>query len=372
MKIRIVQLFKDLLFSKIILVMVITFSFKNQVLALIMLPKIGTTYTVSFYNSVNLNNDSIKIQQRISKLIKRMGYVGRESEFNELVKIGKPAIIQLINCMKADSEGMFWKIRTAGLILGEIGDVQAVEPLIECLADKKYTNGFREAAAYALGGIGDSRAVVPLIECLSRKYGEGTNRAAIVALSRIGDRRAVDPLLESLSEDPYNYRVAKEALEKMSDNLFDVQVLILSYLDEGSIDDNKEILSQLFFYGYEKQEGKDIDLNQPQFSELKELFDRPKRIEAQRIKRINNLKIANEEIIIGITIEEVLSILSLQDLERHIFLTGAENFTGTAILSGIKLTVDKGKVVAKELIPDKLGDGLFETTMTPPAGYIKF
>lgn len=86
---------------------------------------------------------------------------------------------------------------TVALVLGELGDRRAVEPLIELL-DTGYNGSFwdneRAMAAYALGCLGDPRAIEPLIAALS-DHDWGTRGKAIEALGRLGDRRAVEPII---------------------------------------------------------------------------------------------------------------------------------------------------------------------------------
>ena len=105
-------------------------------------------------------------------------------------------------------------------VLGNIGDVRAVEPLIDALGDESMMEDrgggedARGAIAKALGKIGDQRAVEPLIDALF--YGKGLyfpdyGRAeAAWALGEIGNARAVGPLIKLCSitdeeEDPDGY-----------------------------------------------------------------------------------------------------------------------------------------------------------------------
>ena len=69
----------------------------------------------------------------------------------------------------------------------------AVEPLIAAL--KNSDENVRRQAAEALGMIGDVRAVEPLLNTLKDR-----NLSAIKALGQIGDVRAVEPLAKALSE----------------------------------------------------------------------------------------------------------------------------------------------------------------------------
>lgn len=55
----------------------------------------------------------------------------------------------------------------AALVVGEIGDPRAVEPLITALGDEDYE--VRSTGAKALGKVRDNRAIQPLISMLKEK-----------------------------------------------------------------------------------------------------------------------------------------------------------------------------------------------------------
>jgi HEAT repeat protein len=81
--------------------------------------------------------------------------------------------------------------------LGKIGDVRAVEPLIEKLYDSDI--GVCREAANALGKIRDVRAVEPLVR-LFKDHGRCLQEHASHALIEIGDARAVEPLVAALAD----------------------------------------------------------------------------------------------------------------------------------------------------------------------------
>jgi HEAT repeat protein len=72
-------------------------------------------------------------------------------------------------------------------ILGEIGDLGAVDPLLAQL--KNANPEVRNAAAHALANLGDPRAFEPLLEA----FQDGTS-VTTGALGRLGDERAFEPL----------------------------------------------------------------------------------------------------------------------------------------------------------------------------------
>ncbi len=88
----------------------------------------------------------------------------QEAAVNALSKIGEPAVEPLISIIKSKDTNMTAKINSA-IILGNIGDRRAVEPLINKLLIDSYDNKswmFRAEAIKALGKIKDPRAVEPL------------------------------------------------------------------------------------------------------------------------------------------------------------------------------------------------------------------
>ncbi|MDD1720116.1 MAG: HEAT repeat domain-containing protein [Methanoregulaceae archaeon] len=81
--------------------------------------------------------------------------------------------------------------------LGEIGDPQAVGPLVDVLRDDKYS-AIRWRAAEALASIGDP-AIGALTECLSHPA-EDVRWKAALALGSTGSGKAIDPLIRLLSD----------------------------------------------------------------------------------------------------------------------------------------------------------------------------
>ena len=90
----------------------------------------------------------------------------------------------------------------AAIALGEIGDPRAIEPLIALLCDEdRFVKG---RAAHALGLFGEA-AVDPLIRAL--REGDGNLRwGAAIALGKIRDTRAVEPLIRALADKYENVR----------------------------------------------------------------------------------------------------------------------------------------------------------------------
>ena len=105
------------------------------------------------------------------------------------------------------------KIRSgAAVVLGEIGDTRAIEPLIPALQDKLVV--VRANAAEALGKICDTRAVEPLIAAL-QDNDKDVHKIAAEALGKIGSP-AVEPLIAALQDSSEYVRSdAAEALERI-------------------------------------------------------------------------------------------------------------------------------------------------------------
>ncbi|HEY5590141.1 MAG TPA: hypothetical protein VIK55_03900 [Paludibacter sp.] len=108
-------------------------------------------------------------------------------------------------------------------------------------------------------------------------------------------------------------------------------------------------------------ESKYKELAQKQLADLqkqKEIQDSIKQV------KIKEALLVSDKIIPGISIQEVLSLLSLKNLESIIFPTGAKTFTGTAKISGFELVLNNGIVVSKKVNQEDLGSGGFETHTT--------
>ncbi len=115
----------------------------------------------------------------------------------DLLGIGRPGVEILIEYLQDDD----WLVREAAAdLLGKIGDVRAVEPLMERLRVDKDT-GVKELALKALGLIGDARPVELYIEAIPirplRVY-------AMEALAKVKDVEVLRPhaeLFERLKTD---------------------------------------------------------------------------------------------------------------------------------------------------------------------------
>jgi len=101
--------------------------------------------------------------------------------------------------------------RAVAGVLGQVGDIRAVDALIAALKDSdEYT---RMASAASLGEIGDVRAVDPLIKAL-KDQDMNVRWFAAKALGKIGDVRAVDPLVTVLKDrDVYMRWIIAEVQE---------------------------------------------------------------------------------------------------------------------------------------------------------------
>ncbi len=79
---------------------------------------------------------------------------------------------------------------------------EAVSELVPLLRDKFEL--VRREAAYALGKVGDVSALDPLIETLQKDKTLEVRNAAVIALGEVGDARAIDALTRVLLQKPAN------------------------------------------------------------------------------------------------------------------------------------------------------------------------
>jgi HEAT repeat protein len=117
----------------------------------------------------------------------------------------QPLIERLGDTNERVSTGAAWA-------LGRLGDAGALDPLIERLKDESESKHVRGGAAQALGQMCDARAVQPLIERLNDDNESEDVRAKTAwALGRLGDARAVQPLIERLKNENESEHVRANA-----------------------------------------------------------------------------------------------------------------------------------------------------------------
>lgn len=148
----------------------------------------------------NLKPNIMKLEKKrnVRKLIDAIGYIKDERiTIRDKVYIRWPR-----------ENTIRWRAIDA---LGRIGDVRAVEPLVEFL---KYTgerdNAIRCKAISALGSIGDERAIEPLLVFLqdTDKLDNTIRYFSIIALGAIGGSKPVEPLCKCLEDSNNRIRVS--------------------------------------------------------------------------------------------------------------------------------------------------------------------
>lgn len=124
-----------------------------------------------------------------------------------LMKVGKPAIVPLVEALSDDNPKMLLRASTllAKMVLAKMDKKSVVQPLIALLHSEKDEIVWR--AVDLLGQIGDKTSVTPLIVLLMDKTKDSYERGEHVpgALAKIGDMKAVEPLIKMASkhaEDP--------------------------------------------------------------------------------------------------------------------------------------------------------------------------
>jgi len=141
----------------------------------------------------------------------------RKKSADSLKTIGEASVVPLIKALYNDDI----QIRiNAAMILGDIGNSLAVEPLIETLKFKSRSSSIEPAtlrleAAVALGKIRDCRAIEPLIPLLSDKNFHVREKAA-EALTAIGEK-SVEPLIKVLSSENGAQVLAAKILGEIKD-----------------------------------------------------------------------------------------------------------------------------------------------------------
>ena len=126
-----------------------------------------------------------------------------------LVEIGKPAVPALINFL-ADKDDAISS--NAARVLGQIGDTQAVGPLIKAM--ERYAEEKSQSLSFsfigdALAKIGDAHSVQALIDFVQDESANRTIRSvAVRALAQTSNPQAVPVLINALKDENNNFRTS--------------------------------------------------------------------------------------------------------------------------------------------------------------------
>jgi HEAT repeat protein len=128
------------------------------------------------------NQDPIIIKQLLADL-RDVNKGTRRTAIMKLGLIGGDrAVRALMSAVENDYEDLIVRGRAA-LMLGKLGDLRAVEPLIRALDAPGFQTPFY--AAQALGELGDARAVEPLTT-MAADSKDKTRDVVVQALKRLG------------------------------------------------------------------------------------------------------------------------------------------------------------------------------------------
>jgi len=129
-----------------------------------------------------------------------------------LVRLGSHVVQELLNVLQTNDAGL---TLNAIVVLGRIGDKQAVSALIAC--QDHISNLLKAHVTEALALIGDSRAVPQLLRALEDPHAP-TRANAAAGLVRMADPRSLRPLLKALLDEDHDVRgFAAIALGELGD-----------------------------------------------------------------------------------------------------------------------------------------------------------
>jgi HEAT repeat protein len=125
------------------------------------------------------------------------------------------AVEQLIELLDDSSSDVR---KSAAVVLGWLKDNKAVEPLLNRL--KKTETDEVSSLIYALSELDDKRVVEPLIQMALEAKSQEMRKASIRALGKLNDKRAIIPLIKILTnkKEPRDFlRFTRENFDRMMD-----------------------------------------------------------------------------------------------------------------------------------------------------------
>lgn len=151
-----------------------------------------------------------------ARLIKQLGSedeADRVKAVQSLTEMGREVVKPLIEALKDENTQ---KQRGAASVLGEIGDIAAVEPLMALLQNPNTAHDVQSSVVGALGKLKDGRAVPQLVETLG-KGDPNLVTPLIDALVSIG-KPSVKPLADQLDgKDTWLVMNAEIAIEQLGE-----------------------------------------------------------------------------------------------------------------------------------------------------------
>jgi|GEM_PF-3420720 len=180
----------------------------------------------------------MSLSAEIELLIKTLGVRDTREKAvaaSELVRIGAPAVDPLISALTADSHELR---SSAAIVLGHIGDIRSIKPLIRMLQIKGTKATYHEHAENALLRIG-APVVKPLCEALKVPQDRKFDASAVTLLAKLG-QPAIEPLCELLQG--MGSATAIRALVQVGEPAIEPLCGVLSWSDSRSVDRAAEAL----------------------------------------------------------------------------------------------------------------------------------
>lgn len=153
----------------------------------------------------------------IPKLVRLLGSDNADRRYLILGVLGDIGNVSLVTPILPFLNDEKWHVRVAALTaLGKIGDKTVIPEIIPALQDQDQC--VKVAAIYALGSLGNAEAIPHLVPLLKDNNSLLVRTATIAALGMIGKKSAIPFLLKYLNDKDYNISfVVIDSLSKIGD-----------------------------------------------------------------------------------------------------------------------------------------------------------
>jgi HEAT repeat protein len=182
-----------------------------------------------------------QIKAKVEELLRESS---REYAMKDLIDLKDAAAVEPLIGILEDTSINRWPRSRAATILGELGDLRALEPLVFAHKNDDWGD-VRTAATAALSKLPDMRAIETIMDSLAHDSIASVREEAARSLAKHNDDKVVDSLIRALKDDAIAVRRgAAWALAELGGHKA-VEALVGTYMDPAQLDEIRNLVEGL-------------------------------------------------------------------------------------------------------------------------------